>query len=127
MATEQRLITYGFPASADLSASQFCAVNVDANGNLALATAGKNCDGVLQDKPTALGQAGEIAIVRRLEGALGRDRLLGGGPARGGGQRHVSDEECGHRGGESGDYRRRRRNRFRDPAQKQRGVCVATD
>jgi hypothetical protein len=72
MATEQRLITYGFPASADLSASQFCAVNVDANGNLALATAGKNCDGVLQDKPNALGQAGEIAL-------FGVSKVLSGG------------------------------------------------
>ncbi len=60
MATEQRLLNYGFPASADLSAKQFQAAIVGANG-IALAAAGKNMDGILQDKPKS-GEAGTIAM-----------------------------------------------------------------
>jgi hypothetical protein len=61
MATEQRPINYGFPASANLSASQFCAVTVS-SGSIALAAAGKNMDGILQDKPDGLGQGGSVAM-----------------------------------------------------------------
>jgi hypothetical protein len=60
MAVEQRLLNYGFPVSGDLSSYQFCAVTIGASG-IALATAGKNCDGVLQDTPTA-GTAGTVAM-----------------------------------------------------------------
>lgn len=62
MAIEQRLLNYGFAASADLSARQFCAVKLDTNGQIALATSGKNMDGVLQDKPNAQGRDGEVAM-----------------------------------------------------------------
>jgi len=72
MAVEQRLISYGFPASADLSASQFCAVTINSSGNIALAAAGKNMDGILQDKPNALGQGGEVAM-------FGVSKALAGG------------------------------------------------
>jgi len=72
MAVEQRLISYGFPASADLSASQFCAVTINSSGNIALAAAGKNMDGILQDKPNDLGQGGEVAM-------FGVSKALAGG------------------------------------------------
>lgn len=62
MAIEQRLLNYGFPASGDLSARQFCAVKLDTNGQVAVATAAKNMDGVLQDKPTAQGASAEVAM-----------------------------------------------------------------
>jgi len=62
MAYEQSLRNIGVPASADLSASQFCWMKVDGNGNLALPSAGGDADGILQDKPNALGQQGELAI-----------------------------------------------------------------
>lgn len=61
MAYEAVQQLYSAPAAADLSAKQFYAVEFDTNGNIALATAGKNMDGVLQNKPTS-GQAAEIAL-----------------------------------------------------------------
>src|SRR5579884_3674982 len=63
MAYEQTLSTIGVPASADLSASQFCFVAVNANGQLALPAAGGDADGILQDKPNAAGSAGEVGIL----------------------------------------------------------------
>ncbi len=48
------------PASADLSAYQFRFMKLDGNGRLALPTLGGHTVGVLQDKPTALGQPGQI-------------------------------------------------------------------
>jgi len=63
MAYEQTLRTVGLPASADLSASQFCFVAVNSDGNLALPAAGGDADGILQDKPNALGAFGEVGIL----------------------------------------------------------------
>lgn len=63
MAYEQTLRNIGVLASADLSASQFCFVVVNSSGQLALPAAGGDADGVLQDKPNAAGQAGEVAIL----------------------------------------------------------------
>jgi hypothetical protein len=63
MAYEQTLRTIGVPASADLSASQFCFVVVNANGQLALPSAGGDAEGILQDKPNAAGQAAEVGIL----------------------------------------------------------------
>ena len=63
MAYEQTLRTIGVPASADLSASQFCFVAVNANGQLALPAAGGDADGILQDKPNAAGAVGEVGIL----------------------------------------------------------------
>lgn len=48
------------PASGDLSASQYCAVTTDVNGNLALPAAGANIIGILYTKPAALGRAGAV-------------------------------------------------------------------
>ena len=63
MAYEQTLRTIGAPASADLSASQFCFVVVNANGQLALPAAGADAEGILQDKPNGAGVYGEVAIL----------------------------------------------------------------
>lgn len=49
-----------FPASADLSASQFCAVKLNASGQLALPAAGGAILGILYTKPNAQGRAGTV-------------------------------------------------------------------
>lgn len=51
---------FSLPASADLSASQYCGVQIDSNGNLALPSAGGPIIGVLYTKPNLLGRAGEV-------------------------------------------------------------------
>lgn len=51
----------GIEASADLSASQFRFLELDTNGRCAVVNAASEATcGVLQNKPTALGQAAEI-------------------------------------------------------------------
>ena len=62
MAYEQSLRSIGVPASADLSASQFCFMIVNGSGQLALPAAGGDADGILQDKPNAAGFEGQLAI-----------------------------------------------------------------
>lgn len=49
-----------FPAGSDLSASQFCAVKLNASGQLALPDAGGAILGILYTKPTAQGRAGTV-------------------------------------------------------------------
>ncbi len=71
MAYEQTLRTIGVPASADLSASQFCFVVVNANGQLALPSAGGDAEGILQDKPNAAGQAAEVGVSKVVVGTGG--------------------------------------------------------
>lgn len=61
MATENTLTTFSLPAAADLSASQYRIVTVNASGQVALATANSTVVGVLQNKPLA-GRAGTVAI-----------------------------------------------------------------
>lgn len=63
MAYEQTLRTIGAPASADLSASQFCFMTVNSSGQLALPSAGGDADGILQDKPNGVGVEGELAVL----------------------------------------------------------------
>ncbi|HZT29506.1 MAG TPA: capsid cement protein [Bryobacteraceae bacterium] len=63
MAYEQTLRTIAAPASADLSASQFCFVVVNSSGQLALPSAGGEADGILQDKPNAQGVQAELAVL----------------------------------------------------------------
>jgi hypothetical protein len=63
MAWEQQLRSISALASANLSASQFCFVVIDSNGNIALPAAGGDADGILQDNPNALGVAGTIGIL----------------------------------------------------------------
>lgn len=53
MAFEANLRPVSIPASADLSASQYCFVTVDATGKVAVTGAGLSADGILQDKPAA--------------------------------------------------------------------------
>lgn len=63
MPLERNLNIISLPASADLSASQFCIVAIDTNGRVALpsGSVGKVI-GVLQNKPKALGEAAQVAI-----------------------------------------------------------------
>lgn len=72
MATENALQTRSYPASGDLSASQYCFMKIT-GGQLAVASAGGgNAVGVLQNKPNAAGRAGSI-------GYSGTSKVLCGG------------------------------------------------
>lgn len=62
MAYEDSKISVTIPAGSDLSASQFCFVEVNASGLLAVVGAGLHADGILQNDPNASGRAGEVAI-----------------------------------------------------------------
>lgn len=63
MALQQEVRSLSLPASADLSASQFCFVNIDGNGRIALPSAGGDAVGVLQDKPDAIDRAGQVGML----------------------------------------------------------------
>jgi hypothetical protein len=52
---------FSAPAASDLSTKQYYGVIFDTTGSIALATAAKNIDGILQDAPKS-GQAGAVAI-----------------------------------------------------------------
>jgi len=62
MAFEENLSTFSLEAAADLSASQFHALVVDANGQVALAGAAVRIDGVLQNDPAAAGREAAVAF-----------------------------------------------------------------
>lgn len=62
MAWEESKISVTIPAGSDLSASQFCFMDINASAQLALPAAGAMADGVLQNDPNAAGRAGELAI-----------------------------------------------------------------
>lgn len=83
MATENNLHVVTMRASADLSASQFCFVNVNSSGQIALAGVDADIVGILQDKPSALDRAGNVAIG-------GKSKVLCGGTITAG-QRVTSD------------------------------------
>lgn len=53
-------LDFSLPASADLSASQYCFVSVNSSAQLALGTRGVLAAGVLQDGPAAAGRAGRV-------------------------------------------------------------------
>ena len=78
MAYEQTLRTIGLPASADLSASQFCFVVVNASGQLALPAAGGDAEGILQDKPNGAGVVGEVGILGVSKLVVGAAGVTGG-------------------------------------------------
>ena len=78
MAYEQTLRTIGLLASADLSASQFCFVVVNANGQLALPAAGGDAEGILQDKPNGAGVVGEVGILGVSKLVVGAAGVTGG-------------------------------------------------
>jgi hypothetical protein len=63
MATHEMLEVLSFEASGDLSAHQFKYVVIDSNGQVALAGNGAAAIGVLQNKPSAIGQAAEVAVL----------------------------------------------------------------
>lgn len=50
------------PAAADLSASQFCAVNVNSSSQAALAGAGDDAIGVMQNKPAAASRPATVMV-----------------------------------------------------------------
>lgn len=62
MAATQSKRTITVPASADLSASMDCAMNVNTSGRLALPSAGGRVVGVLCNDPAAAGRPGELQI-----------------------------------------------------------------
>ena len=71
MAFEQNLHPVTIPASADLSTKQYYVVDVDGNGNLVIPTvSGQKAVGILQDKPNALAQAGEVGVVGMVSKAV---------------------------------------------------------
>ncbi len=59
---KEALTTLSGEASADLSASQFTFVRIDTSGEIAVAGAGEEANGILQDKPTAQGMACSYGI-----------------------------------------------------------------
>lgn len=62
MAFEQNLTSISLPASGDLSSSQFFFGQVNSSGQVAVAAAHAAADGVIQNKPTAAGQAVQLAV-----------------------------------------------------------------
>jgi len=61
-AYENAVTAISLPAESDLSASQYCFVTVNSNGRVALTNTGTASDGVLQNKPSAQGQAAAVGI-----------------------------------------------------------------
>lgn len=59
---EEAMVCQTFEAAGDLSAHQFKWVEINSDGRVALANAGGNPDGVLQDKPSAAGEAATVAV-----------------------------------------------------------------
>jgi hypothetical protein len=62
MAFEENKISVTLPASGNLSASQYCFVEVNSSGQAAVAGDGAHADGILQNDPAAAGRAAEVAI-----------------------------------------------------------------
>lgn len=78
MAYEIPGFSYTLEASADLSTNQYCAISVDANGRAVIATTALNIDGVLQDKPEALGIVGTIMQKGITKGKVGAGGVTAG-------------------------------------------------
>jgi hypothetical protein len=63
MATEQPGFVITVPAAGDLSAKQFYFMELDSNGRVAACDANTDYTiGVLQNKPSAIGQAAEVMV-----------------------------------------------------------------
>lgn len=62
MSVENNVQSVSIPASADLSASQYCFMKIDTNGQLAVSGDGGVIAGILQDKPTAAAAGGMLGI-----------------------------------------------------------------
>ena len=79
MAFEETLVNINREASADLSASQYRFVTVDANGQVAAAGADAALAiGVLQNKPDAAGRAATVAISGVSKVAVGTGGVTAG-------------------------------------------------
>lgn len=63
MAIHEMLEVLSFEAAGDLSADQFKYVVINSSGQVALAGDGVAAIGVLQNKPSAVGQAAEVAVL----------------------------------------------------------------
>jgi hypothetical protein len=68
MAYDQGLRSIGLPAGSDLTSGgtvnpQFLFVTTNASGQIAFTGAGAVADGVLQDKPNAVGYEGQVGIL----------------------------------------------------------------
>lgn len=61
MAIDGILLKWSGVASSDFSSSQYCAAVLDATGQWALAGAGVNADGIMQDAPV-IGRVGGVAV-----------------------------------------------------------------
>lgn len=78
MATQEALTCITREAGADLSAKQYHFVNMSSDGQVdAVASAGAQGIGVLQDKPTAAGQAACIAVYGVSKVVAGADVTAG--------------------------------------------------
>jgi hypothetical protein len=62
MAADNNVQSITIPASADLSAQQYRCITVDSNGRAAVANATALVVGVLQNEPSATGQAATVAF-----------------------------------------------------------------
>tara|TARA_Y100000590_G_scaffold401512_1_gene486426 strand:- start:118 stop:492 length:375 start_codon:yes stop_codon:yes gene_type:complete len=62
MAYSESATVITLPASADLSASQYCFVSVNTSGEVELSGDDGNPVGILQNKPSAQGRAAEVLI-----------------------------------------------------------------
>ena len=62
MAYSESTTMISLPASADLSASQYCFVSINTSGQVELSGAAGNAAGILQNKPEAAGRAAEVLI-----------------------------------------------------------------
>lgn len=69
MSTEQAKHAITLRAAGDLSTKQYYAVDVDSNGRVAVQTsAGGRVTGILQNKPSAIDQAAEVAVSGIIKG-----------------------------------------------------------
>jgi Uncharacterized conserved protein (DUF2190) len=78
MAREIEIFDRSRQASADLSASQYCAVLLNSSSQLALPSAGVDVYGVLQDKPKAAGRAGSVRILGLTKMVVGASTVTAG-------------------------------------------------
>lgn len=78
MAREIAIFDRSRQASADLSASQFCAVALNSSSQVALPSAGADIYGVLQNKPTAQARAAELRILGLTKMVVGSGGVTAG-------------------------------------------------
>lgn len=78
--TSQNLVTITLPTATNLSAKQYYAASVDSSGNAILATAAKNCIGILQNTPDgSTDTSAAIAVAGKMKAAI-TDTIAIGAP-----------------------------------------------